>query len=244
MDVPVNGKVLLIAVLFFGGMQMYRAMINPFIFIGFLVLIFPVDAQSWSYRVNPQKDHETQCINPSGVPVGGWRSCRDDGTCHNGNSIIERCEIRYGEKKGGWSYVVNPKIDTETKCVDPSGNTVGDWVSCHTGNVCNNAAAIIDKCQSKSKAAPAPISSMPTFRTSTPGSSIFIYVTNKGVASYACSISFSFAHDSFGEVVTGRESTTVNIGPNIFDFNIYKKTGSLVNLRMTSALMTNCNRTN
>lgn len=111
------------------------------------VISVPAIAQSWTYEIKPGADRETQCVSPSGEKVGGWRLCDTDGTCNNAAAIKERCQMRHGTQTGEWSYIVNPRFDWETKCINPSGNFVGDWRSCREDGTCNNAAAIKDKCR-------------------------------------------------------------------------------------------------
>jgi hypothetical protein len=48
-----------------------------------------------------------------------------------------------------WGYKTLPPDGFLTKCVDPSGVEVGDWVDCRTDQTCTNPRAITDRCQDR-----------------------------------------------------------------------------------------------
>lgn len=106
-----------------------------------------VFAESWTYKVNPKKDTETMCINPTGQTVGGWRDCKIDLTCNQRDQIIHRCMMRHDGAKLGWHYAVNPENDHQTKCIKPNGDFIGGFRNCDTDKTCNNYEAIRDVCR-------------------------------------------------------------------------------------------------
>lgn len=91
--------------------------------------------------------------------------------------------------------------------------------------------------------APAPkrIAIPPTFRVQTTGSAIIIYATNSGNVPYACSLSYTYAHDSFGETKTGTVNSTFVVPGQTKDQITDRLTTTMVNVRPTSPIVPQCN---
>lgn len=81
----------------------------------------------------------------------------------------------------------------------------------------------------------------PSFRVDQLGSAIYIYKANPENKRYNCTLSFSWAYDSFGETKTGSESFPVGVDPNSGETLAFRMSGAFVNLRMTSGLNSQCN---
>ena len=81
----------------------------------------------------------------------------------------------------------------------------------------------------------------PSMRTSQPGSAIYIYLSNPEDRAYNCTISYDWAYDSFGDVITGHEDFQVTIGAKSGDTQVHRFSGSYVRLRITGGPSINCN---
>lgn len=218
---------------------------RAFCFVSFFLCVFSTSAlaQTWDYRVNPApgRDHETQCISPAGVAVGGWVSCKVDASCNGASAIRSWCEIRHGASAGQWSYFVKPGVDTETMCVNPAGRTEGHWRSCHPDRTCGNPDAIIAMCKglygagSSSSGPRTP----PTLRTSTPGGGIFFYVTNNDDTSYNCTINYAYSWYDFGSRASRSDQTTTYV-PAKFNGEVFHVTQNAPDVRLDASNM-NCN---
>jgi hypothetical protein len=215
-------------------------------FVSFVLCVFSASAlaQTWDYRVNPApgRDHETQCISPAGNAVGGWVSCKADGSCESAAAIRNRCEIRHGALAGEWTYFVDSKVDTKTMCVNPAGRMVGDWRSCHADRTCGNPAAIVAMCVALGGGSGSNTTgprTRPSLRTSTPGSGIFFYVTNNDDISYNCTISYTYSWDDFGSRTSRSDQTTTYV-PAKFNGEAFHITQNAPDVRLDASSM-NCN---
>ena len=81
----------------------------------------------------------------------------------------------------------------------------------------------------------------PSMRSETAGSALFIYVSNPEDRAYNCTIAYDWAYDSYGELKTGSESFSVNVGAKQGEFQAHRYSGSYPHLRFTSGPTINCN---
>lgn len=116
---------------------------------------------SWSYQVNLEVPHETQCISPYGELVGGWRSCRADGTCNYEKGIVNKCRLIYDGTEevptGNELIVMKVKLD---QAMQPTNITDSD-AGCASNSACkaviDAAAEFVGVSSSVMKSAVAPI---------------------------------------------------------------------------------------
>ena len=81
----------------------------------------------------------------------------------------------------------------------------------------------------------------PTMRSSSGGSSLYVYMANSEDRAYNCTLAYEWAYDSFGETKTGRETVSVSVGAKQGEFQAHSFSGSYPNLRFTSGPTINCN---
>jgi len=81
----------------------------------------------------------------------------------------------------------------------------------------------------------------PSIRVEEPGSAIIIYMANAEDRPYNCTISYSWAYDSFGETKTGSESFSIGAGAKQGEAQVHRFSGSYVHLRVTSGPNLQCN---
>ncbi|MEQ1819053.1 MAG: hypothetical protein ABL871_10630 [Terricaulis sp.] len=85
-------------------------------------------------------------------------------------------------------------------------------------------------------------SANPTIRTWAPGTSaIYIYMANPTDRSYSCTVSYSWAYDSWGTPYSGTETFAVTFQPNQGEREVSRMSGSFVNLHVTSGPSVQCN---
>jgi len=80
----------------------------------------------------------------------------------------------------------------------------------------------------------------PVFRWWTPGSAIVGFARNESNSAYRCSVEVKWAYDSFGQEITGGDTSMISIASNTPEAKVYEFSGSYVNLHMTSAPVVSC----
>lgn len=81
----------------------------------------------------------------------------------------------------------------------------------------------------------------PSVRAYQPGSAIIIYMANPEDRPFNCTVSYSWAYDSFGETKTGSESFSVGVAARQGEVQVHRFAGSYVNLKVTSGPQMQCN---
>lgn len=84
-------------------------------------------------------------------------------------------------------------------------------------------------------------SAYPSMRAQAAGSALFIYLSNPEDRPYSCTITYSWAHDSFGEKIEKSESFQVSVPAKANEFQAHKNSGSYVNMRFTAGPSMQCN---
>lgn len=87
------------------------------------------------------------------------------------------------------------------------------------------------------------VTGQPTLRVEEPGSAILLHFSNSSGANFRCSGSYSYAYSSFGSTQTGSNSYAVDVPNGTSDAVLSRFSGSYPNLRTTSRVSMQCNRT-